>query len=69
MSDRGMGIKDSEKNRIFDQFYRSGSEETRKTKGTGLGLFIVKYLIEKHGGTIAVKDNSPNGSEFEIHLN
>ncbi|MBK7309421.1 MAG: GHKL domain-containing protein [Sphingobacteriaceae bacterium] len=69
VSDRGMGIKDSEKNRIFDQFYRSGSEETRKTKGTGLGLFIVKYLIEKHGGTIAVKDNSPNGSVFEIHLN
>lgn len=68
VSDRGMGIKDAEKKRIFDQFYRSGSEETRKSKGTGLGLFIVKYLVEKHGGTISVKDNSPSGSVFEIQL-
>jgi len=68
VSDRGMGIKDSEKKRIFDQFYRSGSEETRKAKGTGLGLFIVKYLVEKHGGVISVKDNSPTGSVFEINL-
>lgn len=68
VSDRGMGIKDTEKKRIFDQFYRSGSEETRRSKGTGLGLFIVKYLVEKHGGTISVKDNTPSGSVFEIQL-
>lgn len=66
--DRGMGIKDAEKKRIFDQFYRSGSEETRKTKGTGLGLFIVKYLVEKHGGNILVRDNTPSGSIFEINF-
>jgi signal transduction histidine kinase len=66
--DRGIGIKDADKKRIFDQFYRSGSEETRRTKGTGLGLFIVKYLVEKHGGTILVKDNLPGGSVFEINL-
>lgn len=68
VSDRGIGIKASEKEKIFDQFYRSGSEETRKTKGTGLGLFIVKYLVEKHGGSISVKDNSPSGSVFQIQL-
>ncbi len=68
VSDRGMGIKDAEKKRIFDQFYRSGSEETRKAKGTGLGLFIVKYLVEKHGGSILVRDNNPNGSVFEINF-
>jgi two-component system phosphate regulon sensor histidine kinase PhoR len=66
--DRGIGIKDSEKEKIFDQFYRSGSEETRKTKGTGLGLFIVKYLVEKHGGSISVKNNSPSGSVFQLNL-
>lgn len=66
--DRGMGIKDAEKKRIFEQFYRSGSEETRKTKGTGLGLFIVKYLVEKHGGSILVRDNTPSGSIFEINF-
>lgn len=76
VTDRGIGIKESEKAKIFDQFYRSGSEETRKTKGTGLGLFIVKYLVEKHGGSIVVRDNlpagkagSPSGSVFEIQLN
>lgn len=68
VKDRGMGIKDEEKKRIFDQFYRSGNEETRRTKGTGLGLFIVKYLVEKHGGNILVRDNTPSGSIFEITL-
>jgi signal transduction histidine kinase len=68
VSDRGIGIKESEKAKIFDQFYRSGSEETRKTKGTGLGLFIVKYLVEKHGGSISVKNNSPSGSVFQLNL-
>lgn len=67
--DRGIGIKDSEKELVFEQFYRSGSEETRKAKGTGLGLYIVRYLVEKHGGSIVVKDNLPSGSIFTIELN
>ena len=66
--DRGMGIKNEEKKKIFEQFYRSGSEETRKTKGTGLGLFIVRYLVEKHGGNILVRDNVSSGSIFEINF-
>jgi signal transduction histidine kinase len=52
--DRGIGTNDNEKKMIFEQFYRSGSEETRKAKGTGLGLYIVKYLVDKHNGTISV---------------
>jgi signal transduction histidine kinase len=67
--DRGIGISDNEKESIFEQFYRSGNEEIRKTKGTGLGLFIVKYIVLKHGGKITVKDNLPKGSVFEIELN
>ncbi len=67
--DKGIGISDNEKESIFEQFYRSGNEEIRKTKGTGLGLFIVKYIVLKHGGKITVKDNLPKGSVFEIELN
>ncbi len=64
--DQGIGIPDNEKALVFNRFYRIGSEDTRSTKGTGLGLFIVKHLIEKQNGKIAVYDNSPKGSIFEI---
>lgn len=66
VADHGIGISDNEKTRIFDRFYRVGSEETRNTKGTGLGLFIVKEVLDKHEATIKVKDNRPAGSVFEV---
>jgi len=66
VADQGIGIADHEKNRIFDKFYRVGSEETRNTKGTGLGLFIVKEVLEHHQASIKVKDNRPAGSIFEV---
>jgi two-component system sensor histidine kinase CiaH len=66
VSDRGIGVKDEEKQQIFEQFYRSGNEEIRRTKGTGLGLFIVKYLVNQHAGEINIKDNKPKGSVFEV---
>lgn len=68
VSDRGIGVKDEEKQQIFEQFYRSGNEEIRRTKGTGLGLFIVKYLVEQHAGVIDIKDNKPQGSVFEVRF-
>ncbi len=64
--DEGAGIPDKEKTHIFEKFYRIGNEETRSTKGTGLGLYIVKYIVEHHNGKISVKNNSPKGSIFEI---
>lgn len=64
--DQGIGISDDEKQNIFKKFYRIGKEEIRKTKGTGLGLFIVKYLVEKNKGAITLKNNIPKGSIFEI---
>jgi two-component system phosphate regulon sensor histidine kinase PhoR len=64
--DEGVGISDAEKKNIFEKFYRVGSEETRKTKGTGLGLYIVKYLVAQHKGNISVKNNDPKGSIFEV---
>lgn len=69
VSDLGIGIEDKEKWNIFDKFYRIGNEDTRKTKGTGLGLYIVKNIVENHKGKITVKNNHPKGSIFEIVLN
>lgn len=66
VKDEGPGIKEDEKQQIFQKFYRSGSEETRLAKGTGLGLYIVRYFVGEHKGTITVKNNSPAGSIFEI---
>jgi signal transduction histidine kinase len=66
VADHGIGIADNEKSRIFDKFYRVGSEDTRNTKGTGLGLYIVKEVLDKHQASIRVKDNRPAGSIFEV---
>lgn len=69
VADLGIGIQDDEKKRIFNKFYRVGSEETRKTKGTGLGLYIVKTVLEKHQAQINVQDNEPSGTIFNVTLN
>ncbi|MGZ4035672.1 MAG: sensor histidine kinase [Bacteroidia bacterium] len=66
VADEGAGIPDKEKASIFQKFYRVGNEDTRKTKGTGLGLYIVDYLVKQHNGTISVKNNIPKGSVFEV---
>lgn len=66
VADKGIGIADNEKGRIFDRFYRVGSEDTRNTKGTGLGLYIVKTVLDKHAASINVRDNRPAGSVFEV---
>jgi len=68
VADNGIGIPDEDKGRIFDKFYRVGSENTRKTKGTGLGLYIVKQIVKTHNGSIVVRNNSPQGSVFEVTL-
>ncbi len=68
VADQGIGISTKDKKQVFEKFYRVGSEDTRKTKGTGLGLFIVKELIKAHHGTIRVKDNQPQGTVFAITL-
>ena len=67
-ADNGIGISDEDKRKIFEKFYRVGNEDTRKTKGTGLGLFIVSEIVKIHHGKIAVTDNQPQGTVFEITL-
>lgn len=68
VSDKGIGIPDDKKNLIFEKFVRLGEEETRKTKGTGLGLYIVKRLTDDHQGTIKVADRPGGGTVFELNF-
>jgi two-component system phosphate regulon sensor histidine kinase PhoR len=64
--DQGVGVPKEEINRIFDKFYRVGNEETRNTKGTGLGLFIVKYIVDNNHWKLTVNDNLPAGTAFTV---
>jgi signal transduction histidine kinase len=66
VKDKGYGIPKEEKEKVFDKFYRVGNEDTRKSKGTGLGLYIVKRFVEIYNGTVELTDNIPNGSIFKI---
>jgi len=68
IEDNGIGIPEGEKKRIFDKFYRIGSEETRSAKGTGLGLYLVKGIITAHNGEIYIEDSKKGGSLFTIHI-
>lgn len=68
VKDQGIGISESERYLIFDKFYRAGNELTRKTKGTGLGLFIVYELVHLNEGDISVEANVPKGTVFNINL-
>ncbi|MBS1747945.1 MAG: HAMP domain-containing histidine kinase [Bacteroidetes bacterium] len=67
-ADEGIGIEDREKKKIFDIFYRSGNETIRKTKGTGLGLYLCKRIAENHRAKIKVTDNQSAGSIFIIEF-
>ena len=68
VTDQGIGIPTKERSKVFDKFYRIGSEETRKTRGTGLGLFIVNQIVKAHKGTIKIFENKPQGTIFKIEL-
>ncbi len=68
VTDFGKGVDDENKSKIFNKFFREQNELTRQTKGTGLGLYIVKFLVEKHKGTIALKNNQPQGLVVEIEI-
>jgi signal transduction histidine kinase len=69
VKDQGIGILTSEEGKVFNKFYRAGNEETRNTKGTGLGLYIVKNLVNMHQGNIKITSNQPKGTIFTIQLN
>ena len=68
VEDNGIGIKAKDKTKVFDRFYRVGDEDTRKTKGTGLGLYIVNEIVKINQGSIEVLNNKPQGSVFKVFL-
>ncbi len=68
VADNGIGISGEDKNKVFEKFYRVGNEDTRKTKGTGLGLYIVKRVVEIYKGEISIKDNTPKGTVFTLRF-
>jgi len=66
--DTGLGIAEEELERIFDRFYRVKNEKTRYIIGTGLGLPIVKSIVEAHNGMIQVESKPDHGSTFYIYI-
>jgi signal transduction histidine kinase len=68
VTDNGIGIPSAELSQIFEKFHRVSTGNLHNARGTGLGLSYVKYVIEMHGGTVAVKSNLNQGSEFTISI-
>jgi len=64
--DEGLGIADEEKRKVFSRFYRIGNEATRKTQGTGLGLYLCSKIARDHNADISVTNNIPHGSKFTV---
>ena len=68
VEDEGPGIAIENRSKIFKKFYRLENEETRSAKGTGLGLYIVKSLVNLHDARIEVEDNGGHGTRFTIYF-
>ena len=68
VEDNGIGVREKDRKRIFERFYRSDDLLSRRTEGTGLGLAIAKRLVEAHGGRIDVEARTGSGSVFRVQL-
>jgi len=68
VTDQGVGIPESERDRVFERFFRVDSARSRNTGGTGLGLSIVKHIVQNHGGDVRVWSQQGRGSTFTIRL-
>ena len=68
VQDHGPGIPEEEQQRIFQRFYRVGSELERETEGVGIGLAIVRHTAEAHGGRVRVVSSAQSGSRFTLDL-
>lgn len=68
VTDAGIGISAEEKQKVLTKFYRVGNEATRKSKGTGLGLYLVSNLVAEMKGKLSIIDNKPAGTTFKIEI-
>ena len=68
VKDFGIGISREDQNKIFDRFFRGGNELTRSVKGSGIGLTIVKKIIEAHHGTVSLDSIPGKGTTFQVTL-
>ena len=68
VADRGIGIATEEQEKVFDDFFRSTNTEVRRKKGTGIGLSIVRYIVEAHGGAVSVDSTLGKGTTFTFTL-
>lgn len=68
VADRGIGIPEDEQERLFDRFSRGSNARRAKISGTGIGLFIVKTIVERHGGDVGVESKAGKGSRFYVQL-
>lgn len=68
VTDQGMGIPKEHIEKLFDRFHRIDNRDTRKVGGTGIGLYLVKHLVEAHGGRIWVESEEGKGSSFIFEL-
>jgi signal transduction histidine kinase len=68
VQDTGIGIAEADKNHIFQRFFRIKNEKTRYINGTGLGLALVKSILESHQGRITVESKPGEGSTFFVFL-
>lgn len=69
VKDQGVGVPNQEREKIFQKFYRVGTEFTRSTKGTGLGLYLCKQIAQFHNAQLVVTPNTPKGSIFTFNYN
>jgi len=68
VQDRGIGIAAAEQEKIFEKFYRCGDPLVHDTKGSGLGLSLVRHIAQAHGGNVSVESTPDKGSKFTIAL-
>lgn len=68
IEDKGIGVPDPYREKIFERFFQIDNSNTRRFGGTGVGLFIVKKIIESHGGKITCESNLEKGTKIVIHL-